>query len=170
MAPTLTLLKWHDILRHIDPSAIKYLEKHGLIDTQDATVAPEIRCAVCHECKPQALSYGRDGRNPKTSMELMYTDLEGSFHWDVTEMKNFQVFTDENTRDECVRRLMTRDVAVNTTAGYIEEMAREGMEIKCINGDRAGEHERSTSFNACWPIEESSGEAHLPGHLNSMEC
>ncbi|CAN0497636.1 unnamed protein product, partial [Discosporangium mesarthrocarpum] len=55
----LTLRDWHDILRHINPTAIKHLEKRGLINITDSTVGSEMRCAVCKECKSEALRYGR---------------------------------------------------------------------------------------------------------------
>ncbi|CAN0510724.1 unnamed protein product, partial [Discosporangium mesarthrocarpum] len=37
----LTLRDWHDILGHINPTAIKHLEKRGLIHITDSTVASE---------------------------------------------------------------------------------------------------------------------------------
>ena len=142
----LTLKEWHEILGHIDPSAIKYLEKRGLIDITDTTVASEMRCSVCRECKSQALSYARGGRSPKTPGEVIHTDLEGPFHPDVTGMKYFQVFVDEATRDKRVVGLKTRDAATDATANYIDEMAREGLAVKCISGDGAGELGRSGKF------------------------
>ena len=61
----LTLKDWHNVLGHIDPAAIKHIEKRGLIEVTDTTVASDMRCAVCRACKSQALSYGRGGRSPK---------------------------------------------------------------------------------------------------------
>ena len=118
------------MLGHIDPAAIKHLEKRGLIEVTDTTVASDMRCAVCRECKSQALSYGRGGRSPKVSGQVIHTDLEGPFHPDVTGMKYFQVFVDEASRDKRVAGLKTRDAAVDATANYINEMAREGVAIK----------------------------------------
>ncbi|CAM9360459.1 unnamed protein product, partial [Sphacelaria rigidula] len=84
---------WHDTLGHIDPAAIKHLEERGLIDVTDTTVAYEMRCSVCKECKPEALSYGRGGRSPKAPGEVVQTDLEGPFHTGVTDMEYFQFFS-----------------------------------------------------------------------------
>ena len=57
-------------------------------------------------------------------------------------MKYFQVFVDEASRDKRVGGLKTRDAAVDAIANYIEEMAREGVAIKCISSDGAGELRR----------------------------
>lgn len=61
------------------------------------------------------------------------------FHGDVNNMKCFQVFVDEATHDKRVRGLKTRDTAANTTADYIDKMAREKKATKCISGNGAGE-------------------------------
>lgn len=45
------------MLGHIDPAAIKHLEKGGLIEITDATVASEMKRLACRECKSQVLSY-----------------------------------------------------------------------------------------------------------------
>ena len=42
----LTLKQWHDTLGHIDPAAIKHLEKRGLVNITDTTVASDMRCSV----------------------------------------------------------------------------------------------------------------------------
>ena len=104
------------MLGHIDPAAIKHLEKRGLIEVTDTTVASDMRCAVCRECKSQALSYGRGDRSPKAPREVIHTDLEGPFHPGVTGMKYFQVFVDEASPDKRVAGLKTRDAATDATA------------------------------------------------------
>ena len=142
----LTLKQWHDTLGHIDPAAIKHPEKRGLVNITDTTVASDMRCSVCRECKSQALSYGRGGRSPKMPGEIIHTDLEGPFHPDITGMKYFQVFVDEATRDKRVRGSKTKDSATDATGHYIDEMAREGVAVKCISGDGAGELGRSVKF------------------------
>ena len=48
----ITLTQWHDTLGHIDPAAIKHLEKGGLIYVTDTIVASDMRCFACRECKP----------------------------------------------------------------------------------------------------------------------
>ena len=131
---------------HIDPSAIKHLKKRGLINITDTTVESEMRCSVCREFKSQALSYARSGRSPKPPGEVIYTDLEGPFHLDVTGMKYFPVFVDETTRDKRIVGLRTRYPATDATAYYIDEIAREGLAVKCISGDGAGELGRSVKF------------------------
>ena len=78
--------------------------------------------------------------------EMIRTNLEGPFHPDITGMKYFQVFVDEATRDKRVRGLKTKDSATDATAHYIDEMAREGVAVKCISGDGAGELGRSVKF------------------------
>ncbi|CAM9872319.1 unnamed protein product, partial [Sphacelaria rigidula] len=142
----LTLNEWHNTLGHIDPAATKHLEKRGLIDITDTTVASEMRCSVCKERKSEALSYGRGGRSPKAPGEVVHTDLEGPSHVDVTGMKYFQVFVDEASRDKHVVGLKTRDAATEATGAYIDEMARAGVVIKCISGDGAGELGRSVKL------------------------
>ncbi|CAM9556873.1 unnamed protein product [Sphacelaria rigidula] len=109
-------------------------------------VASEMRCSVCKECKSEALSYGRGGRSPRAPGEVVHIDLEGPFHANVTGMKYFQVFVDETSRGKHVVGLKTRDVATVATGAYIDEMAREGVVIKCISGDGAGELGRSVKF------------------------
>ena len=66
----------------------------------------------------------------KTPGEVIYTDLEGPFHPDVTGMQYFQVFVDEATRVKRIRGLKTRDVASDATASCIDEMAWDGVAIK----------------------------------------
>ncbi|CAN0497107.1 unnamed protein product [Discosporangium mesarthrocarpum] len=105
-----------------------------------------MRCAVCKECKSEALSYGRRGRSPKTIGEVVHTDLKGPFTPDVTGMKYFQVFVDEASRDKRVIGLKRRDAATDATASYIDDMARDGVVVKCISGDGAGELGRSVKF------------------------
>ena len=61
-------------------------------------------------------------------------------------MKYFQVFVDDATRDKRIRGLKTRDAAADATANDIDEMAREGVAIKCISGDGAGELGKSVKF------------------------
>ena len=142
----LTLKEWHVILGHTDPAAIKHLEKRRLIQARDTTVAKDIRRTVCRECKSRALSYGKGGRSPKTPGEVIHANLERPFHPDVAGMKHFQVFVDEAIRDKHIRGLETRGAAVDATANYNGEKAREGVAIKCISGDRAGELGRSVKF------------------------
>ncbi|CAN0496069.1 unnamed protein product, partial [Discosporangium mesarthrocarpum] len=114
----LTLRDWHNILGHINPFAIKHLEKRGLIDITDATVASEMQCSLCKECKAEALSYGRSGRSPKSIGEVVHTDLEGPFNADVTGMRYFQVFVDEASRHKRVFGLKTKDAAAAATTAY----------------------------------------------------
>ncbi|CAN0455718.1 unnamed protein product, partial [Discosporangium mesarthrocarpum] len=132
----------HNILGHINPFAIKHVEKRGLIEITDATVASEMQCSVCKECKAEALSYGRGGRSPKTIGEVLHTDLEGPFNADVTGMRYFQVFMDEASRHKRVFGLKTKDAAAAATTAYLDDMTREG----CISGDGAGELARSVRF------------------------
>ena len=163
----LTLKKWHDILGYIDPAATKHSEKRGLIQVCVATVATDMRRTVCRECKTQALSYGRGGRSPKPSGEVIHTDLEGPFHRDVTVIKYFQVFVDEATRDKRIRRRKARDATAGATASTKwrgkerRSSASAGTELENL--------EDLSSSNACWQIGGSGGEAHRPGYLNPME-
>ncbi|CAN0439419.1 unnamed protein product [Discosporangium mesarthrocarpum] len=141
----LTLRDWHNILVHINPFAIKHLEKRGLIEITDAKVASEMQCSVCKECKAEALSYGRGGRSPKRIGEVVHTDLEGPFNADVTGMRYFLVFVDEASRHKRVFELTTKDAAAAATTAYLDDMAR-GVPVTCISGDGAGELARSVRF------------------------
>ena len=53
----------------------------------------------------------------------------------MTGMKCFQVFVHEATRDKRIRGLKTRDAPADAMANDIDDMAREGVAIKCISGD-----------------------------------
>ena len=128
---------------------MKHLEKRGVIEITDATVPSEMKCSVCRECKSQSKSYGRGGRSPKTLGEVLHTDIEGPFKPDVMDNRYFQVFVDEASRDKRVRGLTTRDAAVDATADLVDELAREGAVVKCVNGDGAGELGKSVNFDGC---------------------
>lgn len=52
----LALKGWHDVLEYIDPAAMKHLEKRGLVETTDTTVASEMKRSFCRECKSQVPS------------------------------------------------------------------------------------------------------------------
>ena len=61
----------------------------------------------------------------------------------------------EATHDKHIRELKIQEAVVNATAYDINEMALEGMLIKCISEDGAGEHKRSVKFQhvlADWRI------------------
>ncbi|CAM9397444.1 unnamed protein product, partial [Choristocarpus tenellus] len=131
---------------HLNPFVIKYLEKRGLLDISDTTVASELLCKACKECKSEALIYARGGRSAKTVGEVVHTDMEGTFDPDVTGMKYFQLFVDEASREKRVIGLRTKDATTATTAAYIDEMAQEGVVVRCISGDGAGEFGRSIKF------------------------
>ena len=47
-----TMKRRHDTLGHIDPAAMKHLEKGGLIDVKDNTVTSDTWCSACRECQP----------------------------------------------------------------------------------------------------------------------
>ncbi|CAM9965350.1 unnamed protein product, partial [Choristocarpus tenellus] len=96
--------------------------------------------------KSEALSYARGGCSPKTVGEVVHTELEGPFNPDVTGMKYFQVFVDEASREKRVIGLRTKDAATMATAAYIDEMVREGVVVRCISGDGAGEFGRRVRF------------------------
>lgn len=64
-------------------------------------------------------------RSPETPGEVIHTGLEGTFHPIVTGLKFCQIFVDEATPGNRARGLKTRDAAVNTMVGYIDEIARE---------------------------------------------
>ncbi|CAN0027892.1 unnamed protein product, partial [Choristocarpus tenellus] len=130
----------------LNPFVIKHLEKRGLLDIADATVASKLHCKVCKECKSEALSYARGGRSPKTVGEVVHTDMEGPFNPDVTGIKYFQVFVDEASREKRVIGLRTKDAATAANAAYIDEMARDGVVVRCIRGDGTGEFGRSIRF------------------------
>ncbi|CAN0021700.1 unnamed protein product, partial [Choristocarpus tenellus] len=121
----LTLKDWHNILGHINPSAIKHLEKRELLEITDATVVSELQCETCKECKSEALSYQRGGRTPKQPGGVVHTDLAGPFKADITGHQYFQVFVDESSRDKRVYGLKTKNTATDATAAYIDQMTRE---------------------------------------------
>ncbi|CAM9205458.1 unnamed protein product [Choristocarpus tenellus] len=72
--------------------------------------------------------------------------MEGPFDTDVTGMKYFQVFMDEASREKRVIGLRSKDAATAATAAYIDKMTREGVVVRCISGDGAGEFGRSVKF------------------------
>ncbi|CAN0014305.1 unnamed protein product [Choristocarpus tenellus] len=123
-----------------------HLEKRGLLEITDATVVSELQCETCKECKSEALSYQRGGRTPKQPGEVVHTDLAGPFKADITDHQYFQVFVDESSRDKRVYGLKTNYAVTDATAAYIDQMAREGIPVKCISGDGAGELGRSVNF------------------------
>ena len=97
----MTLLDWHNVLGHLNPSAIKHLEKRGLIEITDSTTIADFKCNTCKECKSEALSFPRGGRTPKLQPgEKVHTDIAGPFKEDVYGNKWFQIFVDEATRDK----------------------------------------------------------------------
>ncbi|CAM9685456.1 unnamed protein product, partial [Choristocarpus tenellus] len=53
---------------------------------------------------------------------------------------------DNSSRDKRVYGLKTKNSATDSTAAYIDQMAREGIPVKCISGDGAGELGRSMKF------------------------
>lgn len=69
--------------------------------------------------------------------EVVHTDIEGPFNNDLVGFKWFQFFVDKASREKRVVRLETRDAAVDATVRYIDDMAREGVAVKCIPGDGA---------------------------------
>ncbi|CAM9813240.1 unnamed protein product [Choristocarpus tenellus] len=142
----LTLKDWHNILGHINSSTIKHLEKRGLLEITDATVVSDLQCETCKEYKSEALSYQRGGRTPKQPGEVVHTNLAGPFKVDITGHQYFQVYVDESNRDKRVYGLKTNNTATDATAAYIDQMAREGIPVKCISGDGAGELGRSVKF------------------------
>ena len=144
--PRLSLQDWHNVLGHMNPGAIKHLEKRGLIEISDATVASDMKCSTCRESKSEALSYARGGRSPKTVGEVVHTDIEGPFRPDVNGMKYFIVFVEEASRDKRVIALKSRDNAVDAASHYLDQMLREGVSVKCLSGDGAGELGRSGKF------------------------
>lgn len=83
------------MLGHVDPAAIKHLGKRRLIEFIDETVASEIKCLVCRDCKSQVPSHGRGGRSPKQLGEVVHTGIEGSFMVDLVVFKYSQVFVDK---------------------------------------------------------------------------
>ncbi|CAN0062222.1 unnamed protein product, partial [Choristocarpus tenellus] len=112
---------WHNILGHINPSAIKHLEKRGLLEITDATVASELQCETCKECKSETLSYQRGGRTPKQPGEVVHTDLAVPFKANITGHHYFQVFVDESSRDKRVYGLKTKNAATDATADAGEQ-------------------------------------------------
>ncbi|CAM9672987.1 unnamed protein product, partial [Choristocarpus tenellus] len=78
--------------------------------------------------------------------EVVHTDLAEPFKTDITGHQYFQVFVDESSRDKRVYGLKTKNAATDATAAYIDQMAREGIPVKCIGGDGAGEVGRSVKF------------------------
>lgn len=73
----LALRQWHDTFRHIDPAAIKHLEKYEPIDVTDTTVASEMCCRVSKKGVPGSARHGGGGRTPEAPGEVVHTDLEG---------------------------------------------------------------------------------------------
>lgn len=59
----LSLKDWHNVLGHIDPGEIKHLEKRGLLEILDSTVASDMTCYTWCESKSWVLLPG--GRIPR---------------------------------------------------------------------------------------------------------
>ncbi|CAM9159664.1 unnamed protein product, partial [Choristocarpus tenellus] len=79
----------------------------------------------------------------------MHIDLMGPFQPDITGHKYFQVFVDETSRDKRVYGLKKKNAATDATAAYIEQMAREGIQVQCISGDGTGELGRLLGKTPC---------------------
>ncbi|CAN0386791.1 unnamed protein product [Discosporangium mesarthrocarpum] len=71
-------------------------------------------------------------------------------------MKYFQVFMDEASRDKRIYGLKTKDAATSATKAYLDTMARDGVNVKCISGDDAGE------FREISPISTTTNGAQSP--------
>lgn len=89
----------------------------------------ELHCAM--------FSYWKGGLRPGAPWEVIYIGIERPFHAVVNAKRHFHVFVNETTRDTCVRGLKTRHAAANGRTDYVNEIARDGIEIKCISEDRA---------------------------------
>lgn len=96
--------------------------------------------------KPEALSFGRGRRRPKTLGEVAYTKIEGPFQPDPNGMRYFMAFIEEGTHDKRVVALNTRNVAAETAGHCFDQMLREDVSVKCISGDVTGELGRSGFF------------------------
>lgn len=84
--------------------------------------------------------------------EIIYTNLAGSFHPDLIRIKHSQNVADEVTRDKGIRGLETLNVAANTTADSIDEMADSiGSERQLIRlaGTELENMEDPSRFAAC---------------------
>ena len=88
--PRLSLQEWHNVLCHINPGAIRTLGE-AMVQSKFRTLqsASDMKCSTRRESKSEALSYGRDGRSPKTLGEVVHTDIEGPFRPDVNGMRVF---------------------------------------------------------------------------------
>lgn len=121
-------------LSHINPTAIEHLEKRGLIDVTDATIASKMPYGELKECESEASCYGCGGGSSKFFDKGVHTCIEGSFHSDVPGMAYFQLVKNEAGRDEHRAGLTTRSATTDATAAYMLEITRQGVTIKRASG------------------------------------
>ena len=136
--PRLLLKDWHNVLCHINSGAVEHLEKRCSIEVSDSTVPSDMKCSICCESKSEALSYGRDGRSPKTLGEVVHTDIEGPFQLDVNGMRELIVLLEDDSRDKRVVALKAPDAAVQAMGHFLDQMLREEKSVKWISGDGGG--------------------------------
>lgn len=122
---------------------MKHLEKRGLIEISDSTVASEMRLSACRESKSEVQSDGRRGRSPKTPGEVVHTDTEKLFRAYYDGMRYFLIYVDEASRHERIVALTTHDAGVKDTGFYLNQMLQEGVSVNFTSCDGAGELETS---------------------------
>lgn len=105
--PRLSWEDWCHVLYHINPEAIKHLEKRGPSEVLLPTVASKMGYLTCHGSISEALPCGHGGRTPKMLVEVVYTDIEGPFRPYVNGIRAFQVFLREYSRNKRVVALRT---------------------------------------------------------------
>lgn len=71
----LNLKKWHSVLYHIDPGAIKHFENRSSIESEDATAASKLRYKACREGKTQKKFYGKGARSPEAMRQVVQNDV-----------------------------------------------------------------------------------------------
>ncbi|CAM9610457.1 unnamed protein product [Sphacelaria rigidula] len=106
---------------------------------------PRCAAACARNASPRRSATAAAAGVPKHQVKLCTLTLKPA-HVDVTGVKYIQVFVGEANRDKHVVELKTRDAATDATGAYIDEMAREGVAIKFISGDGAGELGRSVKL------------------------
>lgn len=95
---------------------MKLLEKKGSIEIRDATVASEMKCTTCDECKSRARPYRRGSRSSKTLGEVAQTNTKGPLQVYVPGMNYVQVFVYEASGDRRVIDVKAWDADTHATA------------------------------------------------------
>lgn len=105
-------------------------------------------CAVCKECKLDALNYGRGERISKGIGDVVRADLGYRIRTSQESTTSKCSRPEEATRDQWVTGRKTRNVVTDVTTACTNETTHDGVGVQCIGSDGAGELGRSVKFRS----------------------